>query len=226
MTEAEWIHCADPRAVLEWLRNCRKLSERKSRLFAVACARKVWPWMLDERSRQAIEVSEQFADGLVGQKVLNTVRREAFAASKSATSPSSEQVAAIVALDVCMNTKRHDCWEMAEATAECANSLIFHVLGDAAGWADREAQCEILRCIFGNPFRLVAINPFWFAWNDRTIPKIAQAIYEDCAFDRLPILADALEDAGCNNADILAHCRGPGPHVRGCWVVDLLLGKE
>ena len=72
----------------------------------------------------------------------------------------------------------------------------------------------------------VRVEPAWFAWNDHTVPRIAQAIYGERAFDRMPILADALEDAGCDNADILGHCRQPGPHVRGCWVVDLLLGKE
>ena len=69
-------------------------------------------------------------------------------------------------------------------------------------------------------------HPSWLSWNDGTIPKLAQAIYDDRAFDRLPILADALEEAGCDNADILNHCRQPGEHVRGCWVVDLLLNKS
>jgi hypothetical protein len=72
----------------------------------------------------------------------------------------------------------------------------------------------------------LSVDPSWLAWNDRTVVKLAQAIYNEKAFDRLPILADALEDAACSDVDILAHCRGPGPHVRGCWVVDLLLGKE
>ncbi len=66
----------------------------------------------------------------------------------------------------------------------------------------------------------------WLAWNDGAIPKMAQAIYDDRAFDRLPILADALEDAGCDNQEILDHCRSNGEHVRGCWVVDLILGKS
>ncbi len=70
------------------------------------------------------------------------------------------------------------------------------------------------------------INPDWLAWNDATVRNIAKAIYDEQAFDRMPILADALEDAGCDNADILRHCREPGEHVRGCWVVDLLLGKS
>ncbi len=76
--------------------------------------------------------------------------------------------------------------------------------------------------VFGNPFRPVALDP---AWLTSTAVAIAQGIYDDRAFDRMPILADALQDAGCENADILAHCRGEGPHVRGCWVVDLVLGK-
>ncbi|HEY7152572.1 MAG TPA: hypothetical protein VH575_01315 [Gemmataceae bacterium] len=82
------------------------------------------------------------------------------------------------------------------------------------------------RDIFGNPFRPVTINSSWLAWNDGTIPKLAQAIYDDRVFDHLPILADALGEAGCTNADILAHCRAGGEHVRGCWVVDLVLGKS
>jgi hypothetical protein len=91
---------------------------------------------------------------------------------------------------------------------------------------ERAAQASLLRCIFGNPFRPSASDPSWLAWRDGTIPKLAQPIYEERAFDRLPILADALEDAGCDNKDLLNHCRSGGEHVRGCWVVDLLLGKE
>ena len=85
----------------------------------------------------------------------------------------------------------------------------------------------LLRDVFGNPFRPPpVIDPSWFASNDSAIRKMAQSIYDARAFDRLPLLADALEDAGCTDADILSHCRTPGEHVRGCWVVDLLLGKS
>jgi hypothetical protein len=86
--------------------------------------------------------------------------------------------------------------------------------------------CRLIRDVFGNPFRPMTVDPTWRAWNDGTVKKLAQAIYNDRRFIDLPILADALEDAGCTDADILSHCRGPGPHVRGCWVVDRLLGKE
>ena len=72
----------------------------------------------------------------------------------------------------------------------------------------------------------MAIDPSWLAWNNGIVVKMAQAVYEERAFDRLPVLADALEEAGCADADLLSHLRGPGPHVRGCWAVDLLLGKE
>lgn len=84
----------------------------------------------------------------------------------------------------------------------------------------------VVREVVGNPFRPVTINPAWLAWNDGTVVKIAQTIYDERAFDRLPILADALEDAGCTDLSILRHCRNEGPHVRGCHVLDLLLGKE
>jgi len=89
---------------------------------------------------------------------------------------------------------------------------------------DRIASlCHLLRCMFGNPFRPVAFDP---SWRTSTVVALAGGVYADRAFDRLPILADALQDAGCENEDILAHCRGSGPHARGCWVVDMLLGKS
>src|SRR5262249_32691175 len=89
-----------------------------------------------------------------------------------------------------------------------------------------ETGAQLLRDLFGNPFRSIHIAPAWLAWNDGTVRRIAQAIYDERAFDRMPVLADALEDAGCTERAILAHCRQPGEHVRGCWVVDLILGKE
>jgi hypothetical protein len=88
--------------------------------------------------------------------------------------------------------------------------------------SEQEAQRAILSDIFGNPFRPVTADP---AWLTSTVVELARGIYAEWAFDRLSILADALKDAGCEHPDVLDHCRGPGPHVRGCWVVDLLLGK-
>jgi hypothetical protein len=89
--------------------------------------------------------------------------------------------------------------------------------------AEFAAQTDLLRCIAGNPFRPVAADP---AWLTSAVVGLAAAIYADRAFDRLPILADALEDAGCDHPDILAHCRSHPEHARGCWVVDLVLCKS
>jgi hypothetical protein len=91
------------------------------------------------------------------------------------------------------------------------------------GLSGMPARKHYLRDIFGSPSRLVMIDRHWLT---PTVVALVQAIYSDRSFDRMPILADALEDAGCTNADILSHCRGPRPHVLGCWVMDLLLGKE
>jgi hypothetical protein len=106
----------------------------------------------------------------------------------------------------------------------CSNASDAAEIATHTGTSGQRVQADILRDIFGpRPFRPVTLNP---AWQMSNVIALAQSIYDERAFDRLPILADALEDAGCDNADILNHCRQPGEHVRGCWVADLLLGKE
>ncbi len=91
---------------------------------------------------------------------------------------------------------------------------------------ERSRQSDLARCIFGNPFQATpTLDPAWLAWHDGTVRRLAEVIYAERQYAHLPVLADALEEAGCTDAAILAHCRGGGEHVRGCWVVDLLLGK-
>jgi hypothetical protein len=97
------------------------------------------------------------------------------------------------------------------------------VLRDRVEREEGAAHCLLLRDIFGNTFRPVAFDP---AWRTSTAVAIARGMYESRDFGAMPILADALQDAGCDSGDVLGHCRGPGPHCRGCWVVDLVLGKE
>jgi hypothetical protein len=94
--------------------------------------------------------------------------------------------------------------------------------GRRTGDQTRRSVAGLLRDIFGNPFRPVTADP---AWLTSTVLSLAEGIYSERAFDRLPILADALQDAGCGDAEILNHCRGGGVHVRACWVLDLVLGK-
>ena len=111
---------------------------------------------------------------------------------------------------------------IANPNAASSDSTFF-----ASQTAEARAQTELLRCIFGPlPFRRVSLDATGLAWEGSTTRKLAEAIYDERAFDHLPILADALEDAGCADADLLGHLRGPGLHVRGCWALDALLAKE
>ncbi|MBV9125410.1 MAG: hypothetical protein JO112_18800 [Planctomycetes bacterium] len=84
----------------------------------------------------------------------------------------------------------------------------------------------LLHDILGNPFRPVSVDPRWLKWHEKTVVHLAQALYEERRFEDMPILGDALEEAGCTNEHLLEHCRSPRPHVRGCWVVDLVLSKD
>jgi hypothetical protein len=95
----------------------------------------------------------------------------------------------------------------------------------AAKAGERRAQLALLRCIFGNPYRTVAVESAWLAWGGGVVVKLAHALYDERRFEDLPILADALEEAGCTEPVVLDHCRSGGEHARGCWVVDSLLGK-
>jgi hypothetical protein len=95
-----------------------------------------------------------------------------------------------------------------------------------ARWvAALKVQADLLREVFGDPFRPAAVDPVWRRWNGGCVRKLAQGIYENRAFDELPILADAVEEAGCHHAGLLAHLRSPGPHVLGCCALDVVLGK-
>lgn len=204
MTESEWRTSIDPEAmlshVLPWA------SERKLRLFACACCRHIWGLLRAERARHAVETSERYADGAASLKQLK-------AASGDTTGISAAELAA----GWCAKLGRTKPPRLA---AQWAARATGNVRQESA------AQADLLRDVFGDCFVLVVVPPSWLAWHDGTVRRIAAAIYEDRTFEQLPILADALEDAGCDNADILNHCREPGVHVRGCWVVDLLLGKQ
>src|SRR5690348_8692826 len=135
MTEAEWLACTNPQIMLQFLDG--KVSDRKLRLFAVACCRRIEQWMTDERSRRAVDVSEAYADGVLGKKKLSAARKEAFAASKSVpASPVDERYlaapshAAVVALYGCYSIRRCETSSIASFTAGSASSLIAHIVGE------------------------------------------------------------------------------------------------
>jgi hypothetical protein len=210
VTEAEWLAFTDPQPMLEFLRG--KASDRKLRLFGVACCRRVWPLLTDGTSRLAVEVSESYADGAAARHEL----REAWAHATGGAAVSSLAEAAM---------------RVAEDEPEKAAWVIGRAFRNSR-WnkEQRIGQAFLARDIFGKPFRPVSLNP---TWRTPQVMALAQAAYEhrdllsghlDPA--RLAVLADALEDAGCTDAELLGHLRGPGPHVRGCWAVDLLLGKQ
>jgi hypothetical protein len=173
---------------------------------------------LSAKGKKAVEVSEQYAD-----RAADVTSLRAAGASACDKSDASEQRWYYVAL-----ATREATDESAPVAARETAGLV-SVVADPDP-ANREledrVQADLLRDIFANPFRHTTLDPGWLIRNGGVVVKLAQGIYAERAFDRLPILADALEDAGCGDADILAHCRGGGEHVRGCWVVDLLLGKE
>jgi hypothetical protein len=211
MTEAEWLACADPALMLDFLGSGP--SERKLRLFAAACCRRVWHTLLEE-DRSRVEVSERYADGLATE----------------------EELVAASQFPLLAPATRQDCRSVAVASAWAAAfaitgvSTIAEALPDPrwqeARAAEEANQCDILRDVFGRHFHLKLVLSSWLASTDGTVGQLARTIYDERAFDQIPILADALEAAGCADDAILDHLRGPGPHLPGCWVVDLLLKKS
>jgi hypothetical protein len=198
--------------MLEFLKG--RATERKLRLFAVACVRRAWHLLTDPRSRAAVEIAERFADGLTTEE-----RREAadFAGmeannawvgrpNNAGTLPASAAAAGTCAAD-------------AGVAAEVAYGDVLFAIGDP----ERAIQAALLRDILGPPpFRAVPRG----AWLTPQAVELAQTMYDSRDFARMPDLAGLLEAAGCRDAEVLGHCRGQGPHVRGCWVVDLVLAKS
>jgi hypothetical protein len=242
MTEDEWLACGDPRPMLEYLQ--RKVSDRKLRLFSVACCRRAWPLLNDERGRRAIEVGERCADGFltvneaygIGQTLnvshdYDLIQRlsqetgfyweaisQAFLAAGLTTGWLDARQAASIAEDI---VSAVGCQWVEDDFG--GNDEAFENAVMSFKSMERMAQAVVLRDIFGNPFRPQTAD---LAWLTPGVVKLAQTIYEERPFDRLPELAKALEQVGCRDADLLAHCRRSGSHVRGCWVVDLMLGKS
>jgi hypothetical protein len=235
MTEAEWLASTDPQPLLGHLQeskeNRSRSDRRKLRLFGCGCGRRVLR-MMSGRGRRWLIVSERFADQSVDREQRRKIRTEDIGTVDGLRTEHQADMAAWFTLG-------SNVMIAAGTAAQCAARAIemeaWHqgTVYTTATFDERMNQVVLLRDIFGNPYRPVALDPALLTWHDATIPKLAEAIYDDRElpsghFDntRLAVLADALEDAGCDDHDILAHCRGPGPHVRGCWVVDLLLGKQ
>jgi hypothetical protein len=217
MTEAEWLACADPPKMLEFLRG--KASHRKLRLFACGVCRQLASFVGTGEYIGGIEAAEAYADGGRMKAAMKRCRRvlndRMVALIDTSGKGQSDEWLALYLGTVAISEKQYRYFSpgLTDLRADrVGNSLITVIAG---------AYLHV-RCIFGNPFRTVTTEP---AWLTSTVRTLAEGIYQDRAFDRLPILADALEDAGCADHDLLGHLRSPGPHVRGCWALDLILGK-
>ncbi|HTU92006.1 MAG TPA: hypothetical protein VMF69_18125 [Gemmataceae bacterium] len=273
MTEQEWLACINPRPMLEFLQG--KASERKMRLFAGACCRRIWHLLTEQADRDAIERIEQ--DDFAPEPVLHPAasegsevsrnlwalqtgshpnwEREQNASTVAAAAASlaaglhavdaSDAAASAEAIEValaCTSAKGEitgnairleaaltwqSIWEDASAAAWNARSRVSY-LGAlrAANRKIKEEQAGLLKDIFGNQFRQLHVKRSWLLWNGGVVLDIARTISQQRSFDMLTILADALEEAGCTDRDTLVHCRSGGDHVRGCWVIGILLDDE
>ena len=224
MTESEWLSGTDPAVLLESLDD--RMSHRKLRLFACACCRRLWPLLTDVRYRQAVEVAERFADQQATAKDLHRARRNAEVV-RAAVTPGyvGTRMSRAYALGFAVVYAARKDGELRAAVRSLMGDAQVAAGGEEGpGAAGHEgaAQADLLRCVVGNPFRPGTADPEWLT---ATVLSLARQVYEGRAFDVLPILADAVQDAGCDNERVLNHCRAAGVHARGCWAVDLLLAK-
>jgi hypothetical protein len=215
MTEAEWWTCTDAAALLDAVRYADRSSERKLRLLGCACVRAL-PLGAAERFSLAVESVERDADGQLSKAA--ALRR---VGPRSAALPT-------VQLQWTGN------WLAKVATEKAYVKAVTSMVQVYLGGDILATFCTLIRDIFGNPFHpLPPIEPALLIWKGGLLVTLARAAYDNRLLpsghldpDRLAVLADALEDAGCRNEAVLAHCRGPGPHARGCFVVDALLSKK
>jgi hypothetical protein len=230
MTESEWLTCADPGEMYNLVGDA--IGDRRLRLFGCDCVRGVWNDLPVQSLRDAIETCERIADGTATVEELRAAKGTADAAYEGIgdiiADHSAIAVAALCQPKPSFSMGGGSSAGIAAVAAEAwsGDELSF----DAAWEKAKQAHSHLLRDIVGNPFRRSRRERI------RVTPDVigaAKAIYGEPELPsgylnnkRLAALGDKLKKAGCTDADILEHCREPGPHVRGCWVVDLVLGKE
>jgi hypothetical protein len=257
MTKLEWQACTDPTRMIEFLGI--NPSERKWRLFTVACCRRINEVMTDPRSLAAVDFAELFADGIDVKRFTEVARAAhevsegieydpempydlmlrthlaSFAASAASFCLDAGYVIPTYRGDHILNpTTRYTHYQVLNTLRYILDAVEYNApidpgadyISPHVSWMARESeqvcQCLLLHEIFGNPFRPVQVDTSWLTTN---VVTLAQTIYDQKMFHLVPILGDALQDAGCTHDDVLNHCRDTD-HVRGCWVIDLLLGKS
>lgn len=247
MTEEEWLAHKDPLPLLEFAAS--QMSDRRSRLYLCACCARMLEgfahgrlvfrnqeWGLQQLWK-TLETVEQFVDGLCGSMALESARGWALDAEYTPgyidyggeTGLDREiQVVSEAAAAGLLSPRSVSfvCGQALAALERYRDDLDYQPPGAAPKKPLAEHERDMaswLRDVVGNPFRPAQVDPAWLLLGDGLVGKMAENIYASGSFHELAILADALEDAGCTNSDILEHCRGPGPHIRGCWVLDLFI---
>jgi hypothetical protein len=218
MTEREWDVCTDLERMLGFLKD--KVSGRKMRLFAVACCRRVWDRMADGRSRRAVGVAEAVADGMVGTLLARHAVTEARACDAEAGGAAAWARAAALVFTNPVGAAA----AVARAAADRAASTPRAPAWRRAHDSETAALCGLLRDVVGNPFRPLVFDRPWRWWHGGLPFAIARRMYASRDFTDMDVLADTLEEAGFTDRHVLAHCRR-GEHVRGCFVVDAILGQ-
>jgi len=212
MTEGEWNRSDDLHRLLQFLEG--RASDRKLRLFSLACCRRVWPH-LDQFDREVVEAAERTVDGAATPADAGLLRRSADDFHKSRTF--QKRFLACLFHGRRSRTPVQISWFLAHLVGAA------DTMNGPEARAERVAQVALLRDVAGNPFRPAGLD---LAWVTPTAVAVARAMYDSRDFDGMPILADALEDADCQDEQLLGHCHGPALHARGCWLIDLILGKE
>ena len=210
MDEAEWLTSTNPYAMFRHLGT--RLTARKLRLLHCSYCRDHIDHLRDERSVWAVETAERLADGLADVVESDRVREVAKGAVRRWNEEGDTPKAMFA--DVAVRSLDRELSPFGRAYRHFSSEIELH---------PQPEVCTAVREFFGNPFRPVSLNPDH--WLTPPVLGLARTMYESRDFTAMPVLADALEESGCDEAEVLAHCRAGGPHVRGCWVVDLLLGK-
>jgi hypothetical protein len=244
VNEAKWLECEQPDEMLAFARGQAALglralaaalvgrepayraTRRQIRLFCCACCRRLWP-LLDEARRWAVEVTERFVDGqALAQDMAAAHARVVEALTRMTSNDAAFHAARAVEALLIWGSRTRTRW----AAERSQNQVLYsagHALAAGSGLeAEQAAQCWLLREVLGNPFRPVSLTPEVRAWGEQTVVRVALAIHQERDFERMPILADALEEAGCAEERIISHCRSGREHVRGCWALELCLGWD
>jgi hypothetical protein len=249
MDEERWVREVEVGPLLRWLRQDRVVTRvpgrRALRLLACGWCRRIWQHIEKGPFRQAVEVAERFADQQATEAELEQAARAAgehrrnlreIDVREPGPAVAAHQAALATAVTggtwSLISPSRWSLWMLLDAVARSAScaagggalfdpvSRSWRPARPLAAEEETRHQTQLLRDIFGNPFRPAAIEQVWRSANGGMAVRLAEVIYRERRFDELPILADALEDADCNDGVILEHCRVPGTHTRGCWVVD------